>query len=193
MQEAILEWSLCLLAGLLLADFASGVIHWIIDRYCEPAMPLAGKHFVALIHEHHRAPLAMFRLTLVRRNAGFAIIVGTIFGLFTVLQWLNPVAVSAFVFGAFANQIHCWAHRRPKLLWPFIRPLQMIGLLQSPRHHALHHGSCPNRHYCLITNFVNPVVDRLNLWKLFEQALLRLGIPPKDFVLPNPTYAATTN
>lgn len=191
MPEAIIQWPLYLLGGLLLADFASGLIHWIIDRYCAPTMPLAGEHFVGLIHEHHRAPLAMFRLTPVRRNAGFVMLVGSIFCVFFALNWLNPITLSAFVFGGFANQIHCWAHRRPKILWFIIHPLQLVGLLQSPRHHAVHHGPCPNRHYCLITTFVNPIVDRLDLWERSERALLRLGIAPKDYVLPNPTYAAT--
>ena len=35
-------WLIYALSGLLLADFASGLIHWIIDRYCSPALPLAG-------------------------------------------------------------------------------------------------------------------------------------------------------
>jgi ubiquitin-conjugating enzyme E2 variant len=183
-------WLGCLFAGLLLADFASGLIHWIIDRYCEPETPVVGKHFVGLIHEHHRRPLAIFKLSVVRRNAGFVFLVSTVFAIFWMLGLLNPVTASAFVFGAFANQIHCWAHRRPKILWPIVRPLQRLGLLQSARHHALHHGPCPNAHYCLITDFVNPVVDTVNLWQRAEVALMLVGVKPKDFVLPNPAYTA---
>lgn len=190
MFDTLLIWPCYILLGLLLADFASGLIHWIIDRYCEPDMPVAGKHFVGLIHEHHRMPLAMFRLGIIRRNAGFVILVGSLFLIFLAFGWINPVTGSAFFFGALANQVHCWAHRRPRRLAFIIRPLQKTGLLQSARHHGVHHGPCPDRHYCLITNYVNPLVDSIDLWHRGERALMLIGIRPKDYVLPNPAYRA---
>lgn len=176
-------------AGLLLADFASGFIHWVIDRYCDPRLPIAGPCFVGLIHEHHRRPHAMFGLSFTVNNAGFASLVGSIFLLFWLFGWLNPVTISAFVFGVFANQIHMWAHKRPKLGGTIVAALQRAGVLQSPRHHGRHHGPDPTAHYCLMTNFVNPIVDGIDLWGRLERLIERVfGVAPKFYVTPNPEF-----
>lgn len=187
---ALLQAVISVFGGLLLADFASGLIHWLIDRYIPGDAPLIGRHFVGLIHEHHERPHAMFQLSLIRNNAGFVILVGSVFAVFWALHWLNTVTITAFVFGALANQVHGWAHRRPKYFAGPVRALQGIGMLQSPRHHGQHHGPSPTACYCLITNWVNPVVDRIGLWGRGEQLLLWFGLTPQPYVRPNPSYIA---
>ncbi|MBB5661710.1 fatty acid desaturase CarF family protein [Brevundimonas halotolerans] len=189
---ALLQVVVTLIAGLLLADFASGVIHWVIDRYTPGSTPVIGTHFVRFIHEHHERPHAMFQLLWVVNNAGFFILVGSLFGLCCAFGWLNPVTLSAFAFGACANQIHAWAHRRPRYLARIVRPLQRFGILQSPRHHGVHHGASPTEHYCLITDWVNPVVDRLDLWRRAEVGLSYLGLKPMAYARPNPNYVVPT-
>ncbi|MFC7378068.1 fatty acid desaturase CarF family protein [Brevundimonas sp. GCM10030266] len=187
-----LQTAASILAGVLLADFASGLIHWVIDRYIPGDAPLIGRHFVGLIHQHHEQPHAMFQLSPVRNNAGFVILVGSLFLAFAVLGWLNTLTVTAFIFGAGANQIHAWSHRRPKRFAALIRFLQRIGLFQSPRHHGRHHGPSPTACYCLITNWVNPVVDRMELWRRGETFLSWFGLRPQSYVRPNPTYITPT-
>jgi len=191
-MPALIQVALTLLAGLLLADFASGVIHWIIDRYIPGSAPLVGTHFVRFIHEHHERPHAMFRLSWFVNNAGFFTLVGSLLALCWALSLLNPVTISAFIFGALANQIHAWAHRRPRRLAGIVRPLQRMGIFQSPRHHGVHHGASPTEHYCLITDWVNPVVDRLHLWRRAEAGLSCLGLHPKAYARPNPNYIVPT-
>ena len=46
--------------------------------------------------------------------------------------------------------------------------LQRIRLVQTPRHHALHHTDPKNSHYCVLTNFLNPILDGLRLWDGLE-------------------------
>lgn len=189
MAVELLTWFAAVFAGLLLADFASGLIHWIIDRYCDPRLPIAGPYFVGLIHEHHRRPHAMFGLSFFVNNAGFVIIVGGLFLVFALLGWLNTATLSAFAFGACANQVHMWAHKRPKFGGSVIAALQRVGVFQSPRHHGVHHGPDPTAHYCLITNFVNPVIDRVHLWARLEWVLEHVfGLPPTFYVTPNPDF-----
>ncbi len=186
----VLEAVLSVFAGLLLADFASGFIHWVIDRYIPGNAPGIGRHFVGLIHEHHERPHAMFQLSPIRANAGFVILVAGVFLIFWALRWLNLMTVSAFLFGASANLVHGWAHKRPKHFARTIRLLQGVGLLQSPRHHGQHHGPSPVAYYCLITNWVNPVVDRIHLWARAEAVLAVFGLHPQPYVKPNPNYLA---
>ncbi len=65
--------------------------------------------------------------------------------------------------------------------------LQKIRLLQTPYHHAVHHTNPKNVRYCPITNFVNPLLDRLNLWSGIEWILARvIGLHRQpDTSLPN--------
>ncbi len=184
----LVELVIAIPAGLLLADFGSGVIHWIIDRYIPGDAPVVGRHFVGLIHQHHERPLALFKLSAFRNNAGFFLLVGTLFAAFWAMGWLNPITIAAFVFGACTNQIHAWAHRRPRQFAQPIRALQSVGALQSPRHHGQHHGPSPTAYYCLLTDWVNPLADRIGLWRRAE-ALLRIGgLEPQPYVRPNPNY-----
>jgi ubiquitin-conjugating enzyme E2 variant len=52
-----------------------------------------------------------------------------------------------------------------------------MKILQSAKHHALHHTDPKNSHYCTITNVLNPVLDRLYFWDSLETVLAKtIGI-----------------
>ena len=51
--------------------------------------------------------------------------------------------------------------------------LQDINILQTSRHHALHHTDPKNSHYCTITNYLNPVLDTLRFWDGLEWLLAK--------------------
>jgi hypothetical protein len=68
-----------------------------------------------------------------------------------------------------ANQIHKWAHitryeKKPKI----VGYLQKMYLLQRTDHHGQHHRKPNNSHYCTVTNFLNPVLDKLKFWRALE-------------------------
>ena len=72
------------------------------------------------------------------------------------------------ILGINANQIHKWAHRTRRENGLIIALLQHLRLIQTPRHHALHHTDPKNSHYCVLTNFLNPILDGLRLWEGLE-------------------------
>ena len=49
-----------------------------------------------------------------------------------------------------------------------VRGLQEFGLIQSPRHHAGHHQPPYLTRYCTLTDYLNPVLDRLHVWRWAE-------------------------
>jgi len=73
--------------------------------------------------------------------------------------------------------VHKWAHRTPAENGRLISLLQRARLVQSPAHHARHHTDPKNSHYCVLTNFLNPLLDGIRLWELLEWLILKvLGV-----------------
>jgi hypothetical protein len=72
-----------------------------------------------------------------------------------------------------ANEFHKWAHRTRRENGRIISFLQGIRLLQTPQHHALHHTNPKNVRYCVVTNALNPLLDRARFWEGLEWLLAR--------------------
>jgi hypothetical protein len=156
-----------IIAGILLADFVTGVVHWLEDRFGSEAWPLLGPLVIAPNRLHHREPLAFTRAGFLSRNstaAAGALAIGAaallVFGPSLVLG----VAIGA---GCLANEVHLWAHR-PDRAPRIVRMLQATGLLQSRRHHSVHHAAPHDRRYCTLTSWLNPLLDRAGFWRLLE-------------------------
>ena len=94
------------------------------------------------------------------------------------LSW--PVWVFV-VLGVNANQIHKWNHM-PKARRPFlVRALQDPRLIQSSRDHAAHHRGEKNTAYCVITPFLNPLLDATGFWRGLEKLTVpMLGAPRRE-------------
>lgn len=45
--------------GIEVADFVSGLVHWMFDTYFEQTTPLIGPRIVYFFREHHRSPTVM--------------------------------------------------------------------------------------------------------------------------------------
>lgn len=160
----------------LIADLGSGLIHWWEDRYGNPAWPWPwGKHVVAPNIEHHREPFKLTKSGYFERNL-------------TTLLAAAPLALAAAWFGRWpavagllwlsqGNEIHSWAHQ--KCSKP-IRVLQELGLLQSPRVHALHHERPFDSNYCACTDWLNPILEAADFWPRLERIVaIVTGIRPR--------------
>lgn len=158
-----------LLLGWLLADFLSGAFHWWEDRFGMPTLPFFGKLTIGQNLDHHARPTAFIDgSTFLKRNRfmiATALVVGTC--LFTWLGfrvWL----VSLVAGGALVNEIHAWAHR-PSMAPAWARPLQEVGVISSPKQHAAHHRPPHERNFCILTDWLNPLVDAAGLWPRAER------------------------
>jgi ubiquitin-conjugating enzyme E2 variant len=61
--------------------------------------------------------------------------------------------------GINANEMHKWTHRTKAENGRLLTWLQQVGLLQPPVHHVLHHSDPKNTHYCVLTNYLNPLIS----------------------------------
>lgn len=151
----------------LVADFASGVVHWLEDAYGRQEWPITGWLITEPNIRHHHDPRYFTRHGWFRSSwllLCFNVVILAVAWLCGLLTW--HVWLFAAL-GANANEIHKWAHRSLSENGPIISFLQRIRLLQTARHHL----DPKNSHYCVLTNFVNPIVDRIGLWARLEAAI----------------------
>lgn len=166
-MEILLAW--------LLADFLSGCFHFIEDTF------LDGPSRFELIDSirrdndlHHSKPGAMLKLSIIQNMTTTAPYAWTL----SIISWahngLNILTMCLF-FAGFANVVHRFSHmRRPPMP---IKILQRVGLFASYDHHNGHHRG-PNGEllpkseatirYCVMSCYLNPVLDHFGFWRLIR-------------------------
>lgn len=162
-----------LLACWLAADFIAGFWHWIEDRYFDTTWPVIGKYIAKPNELHHEQPTAFLFQSYWSRNWTTILPASIAF----LLTFPGPESL-VFLFVSQANEIHAWAHSRGKVS-AWVAVLQETGLLQSPRHHGHHHRSPFEVKYCVMSDWLNPILDYCNFWRGLERSLSVVGIHPK--------------
>jgi ubiquitin-conjugating enzyme E2 variant len=154
--------------AVLAADFIVGVFHWIEDAYLRDNCPVLGELVARPNILHHYRPrhflekswlASCWDLWLV---AGLILTAAWAFGVLTPAIWAFAGLVGN------ANQIHKWAHRSRRENGPWINLLHDLRILQGPKHHAIHHTDPKSTHYCVITEFLNPILERIRFWTRLE-------------------------
>lgn len=175
----------------LLIDFISGFFHWLEDAYGNEDWPIIGEQITKPNILHHHDPRYFTRYSWLY-SARVLLPMGAIVLLaayqFNFLNWMTILFV---IIGVNANEIHKWAHRSKKENGKVITALQRTGILQSPKQHMFHHVGTKDTHYCVITDYLNPVLEIIHLWEGIEWIIERvLGVkrrPDHSVSLPNAT------
>lgn len=177
---------LAAIAGLVLADFVSGMAHFLADNFASADTPLIGPTFVRPFREHHADPLAITTHGFVHANGGNTLVALPIIA---PMALLVPVEDSplATVIGAITlffiipiwltNQIHKWAHMPapPRVA----RFLQRLGVILANEHHDVHHKSPFDTYYCITVGLWNPLLERLRFFERLER-FIRRWVPGTD-------------
>jgi plasmanylethanolamine desaturase len=174
----ILIFACRMLAFLCIIDFLTGLFHFIIDQYLTAHTPIIGRLVVETNNVHHRHPREILKhsylkLTYMSWLAGVFIILGL-----KSLGYFSWAFTAVIVYGAHANVIHLWAHRTRRENGPLISFLQDSRLIQSRRHHGWHHRAPFDTHYCILTNFLNPVLSKIRFWEGLMFVLAKGGLHP---------------
>jgi hypothetical protein len=160
-----------ILICLLIADFISGVFHWLEDRYDFSNIKYVGGFIDKFITqpnlEHHLYPQKFLNSNFWYRSSTTMI---PAFSAAIIAYMINPIYCLPFIIAGFSNEIHAWAHMKGKLP-QIIEVMQETGVLQNPRHHAIHHTSPNDRYYCVITNFLNPFLEHIKFWDRIEKII----------------------
>jgi hypothetical protein len=166
-----------LLVGWLIADLMTGLFHWWEDRVATETMPVIGARIVTPNRLHHIDPMAFTRNNLWARSGETFIGVAAIAAVWFWLIGPSLVLLAATVGGALSTEIHYQTHA-VKQRRPLVRMLQEIGIIQSPGQHAQHHRSPSDRRYCIVSDWLNPVLDQMKVWSRLETLLTRVGLEP---------------
>lgn len=166
---------------IVLLDFITGVGHWVLDSYIHADTPILGRLYVDPDMPHHRYPREFISLSYLQSSWDL-LLVG---GLILLCAWaLDRLTWEAWLFvalGANTTLFHKWMHRSRRENGPLISLLHDLRLLQTPRQHARHHSGAKNTHYCIITNFLNPVLDAISFWTMLERGIYRMsGVLPRS-------------
>lgn len=172
-------------AAYLLADVATGTVHWFCDTFFEETTPLIGPLIIAPFREHHTDPLAMTRHGFLELTGNSCLALAPVLG---VALWLGPrdenspasaafySFVVAFAVSAGAtNLFHRWAHEPvpPRV----VKFLQGCGLILPATRHAQHHEAPHASAYCVANGWANPLLDRIGFFRAVERLLIGLGLP----------------
>ncbi len=176
-----------LVAGALLVDLVTGLVHWACDTWGDEDVPVLGPGLIHSFREHHVDPRAMLAhdAVFVNRETAltglFGLSIAALPGVADLLEahaFLYAALVSSMGYGAFANQLHYWAHQ-PTPPMP-VRALQRIRLVLSPEAHARHHAAPNTRAYCISTGWLNPLLDAVGFWRGLERVVSGLtGAVPR--------------
>jgi plasmanylethanolamine desaturase len=167
------SWT-ALAGSIVLADLVSGVVHWAEDTYArhEPGRRVELINRIALDNEiHHKRPRDFLQRSWWASSWDLLLIGALILAAAQALDGLSPAVVLFVVLSVNANQMHKWAHRNPRENPLGVTLMQRLHLLQTPRHHGQHHRGEKNSHYCVVTNFVNPLLEEVNFWRRLERAI----------------------
>jgi ubiquitin-conjugating enzyme E2 variant len=156
-----------LMLAVVAADFVSGFVHWLEDAYARPDMALVGG--IARDNlRHHEKPREFISKSWWQSSWDLCLLGLAGLGMAALTHHLNVYALLFTALVVNANQIHKWAHSNRQETPRLVRWLQQRGILQTVRHHALHHRGERNSHYCVITNVLNPALEAMRFWSGLE-------------------------
>ena len=156
------------------ADFITGVIHWWEDTYGNPNWPIIGKYVVEPNLIHHKQPTKLLEGSYWNRidTSFFAVAaIGAIFWLFGLHSWQIAVCL---LFCMQGNEIHAMTHRPDRLNGKVVLFLQKTGIFQSKKMHRWHHKAPYETNFCIMSDFVNPILNVVGFWRKLEYLILKV-------------------
>ena len=176
-----------LLAGVVAADFVTGLVHWGADTWGRDDVPIVGKLLLVPFRLHHVNPADFARRSFVDANGEVAAIflIGVAGFLLVPLTtgWGGVTALFGLPFcgvGMLTNQIHQWAHL-DHVPAP-VRWLQRAGVLLGHDEHARHHAHPYDAQYCITTGWCNRPLEAIGFYRRLERAVTYLtgALPRQD-------------
>jgi len=166
MIVSIIKIMMSMFGSLLIADFITGIFHWLEDTYDIPF-----KSILCPNRLHHIIPREFVKYGFFDTISS-SLYLSIPLLIISIVFKLNNLVLFTIIFGTFANQIHKFAHMSNNELakYPFVRFVQRTGIFQSPNMHRKHHTNTLTN-YCPMTNYVNWFLEYISLWRKLEYVI----------------------
>jgi len=156
--------------GWIIADLIGGFVHWWEDRVARPRWVWLEKNIWEPNRRHHKKPMEFTQSPFWYRNSTTFVAASVAAALWLMIFGPSMVLLFAYIGGMIQNEVHYWTHKKSNV---WVGVLQQTGVIQSRTSHARHHKPPQNRNYCILTDWCNPVLERLDVWNRIER---RFGI-----------------
>lgn len=181
--------ALAVAAGLFVADFLTGLLHWAFDTWFDECVgPI--RRVVVIVREHHIYPQNIFRYRFIDECGPVSLAALSSTAPVYLCVTLDGTRPSLGGFAAVVGclvisvcmvamlQTHKLGHRRTRSR--ALRLLQGAHLVMSARHHSRHHCGRRDIRYCLINGWADLVLDAIGFWRFAERAIVRAtGATPR--------------
>ena len=183
----VLQWWLpfAVLAGMIAADFVSGVVHWAADTWGSETMPIIGRRLLHPFRVHHVKPDDFLRRQFIDTNGDVGMLMAVPFAaslwipLDATANCVLAIFVTAFCgVGLFTNQVHQWAHMpAPPAV---VRALQDWGIILGRQAHQRHHDHPYDTNYCIATGWCNRPLAAIDFFRRLERLMSCVtGVQPR--------------
>ncbi len=156
------------IAGLLLADFMSGLVHWFADTWGDETWLIVGPTLIHPFRNHHVDPMSITRHDFLETNGSLLILsaLALALGLMADSAGFIVFLFSLVSFVSITNQIHKFAHSFQAPV--FFNWISRFGIVLSKTHHENHHSGDQTKAYCITIGLWNPLLDRIGFFFWLE-------------------------
>jgi len=163
--------------GYYLADFLTGLGHWVEDTYFDENTRYVGSLAIDNVI-HHKDPRRMVQYNFIETISTTVMVMTPIYFVLLLAFGNSTVVHSLMFFTMIVNQIHKWSHM--SVVPPIVRWLQLHNIIINPQNHRAHHTNGFRTNYCIIHEQLNWLYDSIGLWDMMESGLGVFGIYPKQ-------------
>uniref|UniRef100_A0A663MXM2 Lipid desaturase domain-containing protein n=1 Tax=Athene cunicularia TaxID=194338 RepID=A0A663MXM2_ATHCN len=145
-------------AGVITADFLSGLFHWGADTWGSVELPIVGKFLQHQAALSEQGIIFLVEIYLFINEA-----------LYETCPW-ECYVFALIIFITMTNQIHKWSHTYFGLpRWVIF--LQDWHVILPRKHHRIHHVSPHETYFCITTGWLNYPLEKIRFWRCLENII----------------------